>query len=85
MTQSEIQTRINEQRSIINTKKAQLRDYDYIGVKIAMGVAKKSDYTEIIQQTEALRADINAAESEILTLEAIAPEDLEVLEAPVGE
>lgn len=37
----------------------QLRSKDYIGVKIAMGVARKADYTEEIAQTEVWRADLN--------------------------
>lgn len=38
--------------------KAELATYDYIGTKIAMGVATKEDYTEQIAYTETLRDKI---------------------------
>lgn len=77
MTKSDIQSLLNEQRSIILDREAKLKDYDYIGVKIAMGVSKKSDYTEQIAQTEQWRQDINAAQARIAELEAEASEDEE--------
>lgn len=42
--------------------KQELANYDYIGVKIAMGVATKDDYKEQIAYTEELRAKIRALE-----------------------
>lgn len=74
MTQSDIQSLLNEQHSIILDRESKLKDYDYIGVKIAMGVSKKSDYATEIEQTEQWRADINAAQAEIARLEALEPE-----------
>lgn len=75
MTQSDIQSLLNEQHSIILDRESKLKDYDYIGVKIAMGVSKKSDYATEIEQTEQWRADINAAQQRIAELEAEVPED----------
>ncbi|MBO4499228.1 MAG: hypothetical protein J5732_03115 [Bacteroidaceae bacterium] len=76
MTQ-DIQSLLNEQHSIILDREAKLKNYDYIGVKIAMGVSKKSDYAEEIAQTEQWRQDINAAQARIAELEAEASEDAE--------
>ena len=77
MTQSEKQQLLNEQYSIILDREAKLRNYDYIGVKIAMGVANKSDYAEQIAETVGWRADINAAQEEIARLETIETEEPE--------
>lgn len=46
----------------IQVLKQELANYDYIGVKIAMGVATKDDYKEQIAYTEKLRAKIRALE-----------------------
>ncbi len=81
MTKSDIQSLLNEQHSIILDREAKLKDYDYIGVKIAMGVSKKSDYTEQIAQTEQWRQDINAAQARIAELEAEVSEDEEPVPA----
>lgn len=81
MTKSDIQSLLNEQHSIILDREAKLKDYDYIGVKIAMGVSKKSDYTEQIAQTEQWRQDINAAQARIAELEAEVSEDEESVPA----
>lgn len=39
--------------------------YDYIGVKLAMGVATKEEYAEEIAHTEVLRQQIRVLESEV--------------------
>lgn len=75
MTQQEIQAAISEQQSIILDREAQLKTKDYIGTKIAMGVATREDYANDIAQTERWRADINAAQAEIARLEAVEPEE----------
>lgn len=80
MTQIEKQELLNEQYNIILDREAKLRSYDYIGVKIAMGVANKSDYAEQIAETVIWRADINAAQDEIVRLEAIETEEPEPME-----
>lgn len=49
----------------INEKKQELQSYDYIGVKIAMGVATKEEYAVQIAYTEQLRQEINELESEV--------------------
>lgn len=49
----------------INSLKKELEKYDYIGVKIAMGVATKEEYAEQIAYTETIREQIRQLESEI--------------------
>lgn len=46
----------------INALKNELANYDYIGVKIAMGVATKEEYANQIAYTEQLRREINELE-----------------------
>lgn len=46
----------------IQMLKQELANYDYIGVKIAMGVATIDDYKEQIAYTEELRAKIRELE-----------------------
>lgn len=46
----------------IQMLKHELANYDYIGVKIAMGVATIDDYKEQIAYTEELRAKIRELE-----------------------
>ena len=46
----------------VQALKQELANYDYIGVKIAMGVATKDDYKEQIAYTEELRAKIREVE-----------------------
>lgn len=46
----------------IQMLKQELATYDYIGVKIAMGVATTDDYKEQIAHTEKLRAKIRELE-----------------------
>ena len=48
-----------------------LQSKDYIGIKIAMGVATHEDYADEITQTEAWRLRINEVLDEIAELEAI--------------
>ena len=47
----------------INSLKEELLKYDYIGVKIAMGVATKKEYAEQIAYTETLREQIRELEN----------------------
>ena len=49
----------------INALKRELEKYDYIGVKIAMGVATKEEYAEQIAHTEEIREQIRQLESEV--------------------
>lgn len=46
----------------IQALKQELANYDYIGVKIAMGVATINDYKEQIAYTEELRAKVRELE-----------------------
>ena len=43
----------------INQRKDRLKEYDYIGIKIAMGVATVDEYADEIAYTQQLRAEIN--------------------------
>lgn len=45
--------------------KQELAQYDYIGTKLAMGVATKEDYANEIAHTEEIRKQIRQLESEI--------------------
>ena len=47
----------------INSLKEELLKYDYIGVKIAMGVATQEEYAEQIAYTETIREQIRELEN----------------------
>lgn len=49
----------------IEQLKVELARYDYIGVKLAMGVATKEEYAEEIAHTEELRKRIRVLEGEV--------------------
>jgi hypothetical protein len=49
----------------IQMLKQELANYDYIGVKIAMGVATADDYKDKIAYTEELRKQIRTLEEQI--------------------
>lgn len=49
----------------IQALKNELAAYDYIGVKLAMGVATREEYAEEIAHTETLRQRIRTLESEV--------------------
>lgn len=49
----------------IEQLKAELARYDYIGVKLAMGVATREEYAAEIAHTEKLRQQIRVLESEV--------------------
>lgn len=72
---------IQRQREIILDREARLRSRDYIGVKIAMGVATKKDYSDKIAETELWREDINRAQEELTRLQTVESDDPD----PVGE
>ena len=48
----------------IDILKDELKEYDYIGVKIAMGVATREEYADKIAYTEELRSRIRELEGE---------------------
>lgn len=56
----------NKIESEINAIKQELSTYDYIGTKIAMGVATKEEYVEKIAYTETLREKIRELEKQLL-------------------
>ena len=47
----------------INALKKKLEEYDYIGAKIAMGVATREEYAEQIAYTETIREQIRELEN----------------------
>lgn len=49
----------------IDELKAELATYDYIGVKIATGVATREEYAEQIEHCEKLRQRIRELEGEL--------------------
>ena len=49
----------------IEQLKVELARYDYIGVKLAMGVATREEYAAEIAHTELLRQQIRVLESEV--------------------
>lgn len=57
-------TEAERARREISRLKAELETYDYIGIKLAMGVATKEEYAEQIAYTETLREKIRALEGE---------------------
>ena len=67
MTEEEIQEFNAEIPPIqqIELLKEELSTYDYIGVKIAMGVGTKEEYAEQIAYTETLRQQIRDLENQI--------------------
>lgn len=54
----------------INVLKQELAEYDYIGIKIAQGVATKEEYKNEIEYCEKLRQQIRKYESQLNDLEA---------------
>lgn len=62
LKQKENKAAIEEQ---IATLKQELATYDYIGVKISMGVSTREEYADKIAYTEALREEIRDLESKL--------------------
>lgn len=61
---SEVQVAVSPEVQIEQLKE-ELARYDYIGTKLAMGVATREQYAEEIAHTETLRQRIRALESEV--------------------
>lgn len=64
MTEEQINEYLNQQSKVVEVEsyKEELKKYDYIGVKIAMGVATKEEYEKEIAYTEELREKIRELE-----------------------
>ena len=62
LKQKENKAAIEEQMAAL---KRELATYDYIGVKIAMGVSTKEEYADKIAYTETLREKIRDLESKL--------------------
>ena len=58
------QTKKSTEQQIL-TLKQELSQYDYIGTKLAMGVATKEDYADKIAHTEEIRKQIRILEGEV--------------------
>ena len=80
MKKSENEEAKKVQTVIINDRLAKLSSKDYIGTKIAMGVATREEYSEEIAQTEQWRNELNAARQELARLEAITEFDDDIQE-----
>lgn len=61
---AELQTEISPEVQIAQLKE-ELARYDYIGTKLAMGVATREEYAEEIAHTETLRERIRALENDV--------------------
>lgn len=81
MKKSEIIDATNAQNTIILDREAKLSSKDYIGTKIAMGVATANEYKSEIAETEVWRQDIRNAQDEIARLQAIEPDEEEPVNA----
>lgn len=64
LEEKEMEEYLNKQSKIVEIEalKQELSTYDYIGVKIAMGVATKEEYLNEIKYTEELRQKIRKLE-----------------------
>lgn len=78
MTKIEIQELVNEQQSIIADREAKLKATDYVALKIAEGKATKTQYADTLAQRQQWRDEINAAQDEIVALNAIEPEEPDI-------
>lgn len=67
MTEEQMNEYLNQQSKVVEIEalKEELSTYDYIGVKIAMGVATKEEYSKEIEYTESLRQKIRILENEL--------------------
>lgn len=67
MTEEQMNEYLNQQSKVVEIEalKEELSTYDYIGVKIAMGVATKEEYSKEIAYTEELRKKIRELENEL--------------------
>ena len=63
LKQKENKAAIEEQ---MTTLKRELATYDYIGVKISMGVSTKEEYADKIAHTETLREKIRDLENKLV-------------------
>ena len=61
---AEVQVAVSPEMQI-QALKNELARYDYIGTKLAMGVATREEYAAEIAHTEVLRQQIRALESEV--------------------
>ena len=61
---AELRTAISPEMQIEQLK-AELARYDYIGTRLAMGVAAREEYAEEIAHTEVLRQQIRVLEGEV--------------------
>ena len=80
MKQNEKDALIQAQREDVLKAQAKLTSLDYIGVKIATGVATISDYKAEIEEAEACREVIRKANAAIAELEVIEVETEEYSE-----
>jgi hypothetical protein len=66
---------LNEQNLIINVRMAKLAATNNIASEIAEGKATKTEYRDKIEERQQWREEINAAQEEIVRIEAIEVDD----------
>jgi len=80
MTRAELDALIQRQQEIMNDCEAKLRSRDYIGTKIATGVATRTEYEDAIAEMQEWRAEWNAAHDEYERLQSVEPDEEEYIE-----
>lgn len=70
MNSQEIQKQIDAKNGRINDLQIELRKKDYIGTKIAMGRAAKTQYKTEIEQCDAWASEIDSLMTEVEDLKA---------------
>lgn len=70
MNSQEIQKQIDAKNGRINDLQIELRKKDYIGTKIAMGRATKTQYKTEIEQCDAWASEIDSLMTEVEDLKA---------------
>ena len=84
MKRQEIEDRKNVLASLILDREAKLKRHDYVSAKIADGRATSEEYRSVIEQKSVWADEINKAESELAELDALVPEEEEILHERIG-
>ena len=84
MKRQEIEDRKNALASLILDREAKLKSHDYVSAKIADGRATFEEYRSVIEQKSVWADEINKAEAELAELDALVPEEEEILHERIG-
>lgn len=71
MTYQDILSEIDVRQRIILECEANLKNTDYVAIKIAEGVASKEEYADVLNNRKLWRDNINLAQSEISSLNSL--------------